>query len=70
MGQILNWGQAPENSATLTFIAAAAVVLILSFLCSIYESVLLSITRPQIEKLMRQGQHPASEVQGQHRLHL
>jgi CBS domain containing-hemolysin-like protein len=39
------------------FVTAVAVVLIVSFLCSIYESVLLSITRPQIEGLVRKGQH-------------
>jgi len=39
----------------LTFVAAVAVVLIVSFLCSIFESVLLSITRPQIEMLTRKG---------------
>jgi CBS domain containing-hemolysin-like protein len=39
----------------LTFITAVAVVLIVSFLCSIFESVLLSITRPQIELLVRKG---------------
>lgn len=32
-GQMLNWGEAPENYATLAFVAAVAVVLILSFLC-------------------------------------
>ena len=39
----------------LIFVSAVAVVLIASFLCSIFESVLLSITRPQIEVLVRQG---------------
>lgn len=39
----------------LLFITALAVVLIVSFLCSIFESVLLSLTRPQIEVMMRQG---------------
>lgn len=33
----------------LLFIAAVSVVLVVSFLCSIFESVLLSLTRPQIE---------------------
>ena len=37
------------------FIAAVSVVLIASFLCSIFESVLLSVTRPQIEVLARDG---------------
>jgi CBS domain containing-hemolysin-like protein len=35
----------------LLFISAVAVVLVVSFLCSIFESVLLSVTRPQIEVL-------------------
>ena len=37
----------------LIFITAVSVVLIVSFLCSIFESVLLSLTRPQIEVLMQ-----------------
>ncbi len=37
------------------FIAAVGVVLIVSFLCSIFESVLLSVTRPQIQLLARDG---------------
>lgn len=41
----------------LIFISAVAVVLVVSFLCSIYESVLLSITRPQIEQLVSKGRH-------------
>jgi CBS domain containing-hemolysin-like protein len=39
----------------LTFVTAVAVVLIVSFLCSIFESVLLSLTRPQIEVLVQKG---------------
>lgn len=39
----------------LLFISAVAVVLIVSFLCSIFESVLLSLTRPQIAVLSRDG---------------
>ena len=35
----------------LLFISAVSVVLVVSFLCSIFESVLLSLTRPQIEVL-------------------
>ena len=37
----------------LLFITAVAVVLVVSFVCSIFESVLLSLTRPQIEVLTR-----------------
>lgn len=39
----------------LLFVTAIGVVLIVSFLCSIFESVLLSVTRPQIEVLVRKG---------------
>ena len=39
----------------LLFITAVSVVLIVSFLCSIFESVLLSVTRPQVEVLARDG---------------
>ena len=44
----------------LIFLSAVAVVLIVSFLCSIFESVLLSITRPQIEVLGRRHARAAS----------
>ncbi len=37
----------------LLFISAVSVVLVASFLCSIFESVLLSLTRPQIEVLVQ-----------------
>jgi len=37
----------------LLFITAVSVVLVISFLCSIFESVLLSLTRPQIEVLVQ-----------------
>ena len=37
----------------LLFISAVSVVLVVSFLCSIFESVLLSLTRPQIEIIGR-----------------
>ncbi len=37
----------------LLFVTAVGVVLVVSFLCSIFESVLLSLTRPQIEVLHR-----------------
>lgn len=36
----------------LLFVTAVAVVLVVSFLCSIFESVLLSLTRPQIEVMI------------------
>ncbi len=41
----------------LLFITAVSVVLIVSFLCSIFESVLLSLTRPQIEVLVQRDKH-------------
>lgn len=37
----------------LLFITAVLVVLVVSFMCSIFESVLLSLTRPQIEVMVR-----------------
>ena len=46
------------------FITAVAVVLIVSFLCSIFESVLLSITRPQIELLSRDGRQAGELLAG------
>ncbi|NNF66762.1 MAG: DUF21 domain-containing protein, partial [Gammaproteobacteria bacterium] len=36
----------------LLFVTAVSVVLVVSFLCSIFESVLLSLTRPQIELMI------------------
>ena len=39
----------------LLFISAVGVVLVVSFLCSIFESVLLSVTRPQVEILAKEG---------------
>ena len=41
------------------FIAAVSVALIVSFLCSIFESVLLSINHAQIESLAQQGKRSA-----------
>lgn len=40
----------------LLFITAVSVVLVVSFICSIFESVLLSLTRPQIEVLAQRNQ--------------
>ena len=39
----------------LIFVTAISVALIVSFLCSIFESVLLSLTRPQVEMMVSQG---------------
>ncbi len=48
----------------LIFLSAVAVVLIVSFLCSIFESVLLSVTRPQIEVLGRRHERAARLLSG------
>ena len=48
----------------ILFITAVGVVLVVSFLCSIFESVLLSVTRPQIEVLSRDGQRSGSLLAG------
>ena len=37
----------------LLFVTSVGVVLVVSFLCSIFESVLLSLTRPQVEVMVR-----------------
>lgn len=39
----------------LLFVASVSVVLVVSFLCSIFESVLLSLTRPQVELMVQRG---------------
>jgi CBS domain containing-hemolysin-like protein len=44
----------------LIFITAVAVVLVVSFMCSIFESVLLSLTRPQIEVMVGQKKRAGS----------
>lgn len=44
----------------LLFVTAVGVVLVVSFMCSIFESVLLSVTRPQIEVLARDGRRAGS----------
>jgi CBS domain containing-hemolysin-like protein len=46
------------------FLSAVAIVLVVSFLCSIFESVLLSVTRPQIEVLGRRHVHAARLLAG------
>jgi CBS domain containing-hemolysin-like protein len=48
----------------LIFLTAVSVVLVVSFLCSIFESVLLSLTRPQIEVLSREHARAASLLAG------
>ncbi len=48
----------------LIFLTAVGVVLVVSFLCSIFESVLLSVTRPQIEVLGRRHARAASLLSG------
>lgn len=39
----------------IVFITAVTIVLVVSFVCSIFESVLLSVSRPQIETMVQQG---------------
>ena len=48
----------------LLFISAVAVVLIVSFTCSIFESVLLSLTRPQIAVLSQEGRRAGTLLAG------
>jgi CBS domain containing-hemolysin-like protein len=48
----------------LIFITAVLVVLVVSFLCSIFESVLLSLTRPQIELMVRDGKRAGQLLAG------
>jgi CBS domain containing-hemolysin-like protein len=48
----------------LIFLTAVGVVLVVSFLCSIFESVLLSVTRPQIEVLGRRHGRAARLLAG------
>lgn len=43
----------------LIFLTAVGIVLVVSFLCSVFESVLLSVTRPQIEVLGRRHERAA-----------
>lgn len=45
----------------LLLFTAVSVVLVVSFLCSIFESVLLSLTRPQVEVLIQDGK-PAGRL--------
>ncbi|MBT8131842.1 MAG: hemolysin family protein [Gammaproteobacteria bacterium] len=44
----------------LLFVSAVLIVLVVSFVCSIFESVLLSLTRPQIELMIRDGKRAGS----------
>jgi len=48
----------------LLFIAAVSVVLVVSFLCSIFESVLLSVRRPRIEIMRRNGERAGELLAG------
>lgn len=48
----------------LLFVTAVGVVLVVSFLCSIFESVLLSVTRPQIEVLVHGGRRAGRLLAG------
>ena len=46
----------------LIFVTAITVALVVSFLCSIFESVLLSLTRPQVELSTLRGRRPTMLV--------
>ena len=46
------------------FVTAVSIALIVSFMCSIFESVLLSITRPQIEKMVQAGRKAGELLTG------
>ena len=48
----------------LLLITAVAVVLVVSFLCSIFESVLLTVRRPRIEMLRRSGERAGALLAG------
>ncbi len=48
----------------LLFVTAVGVVLVVSFLCSIFESVLLSLTRPQIEVLAQRHSRAGALLSG------
>jgi len=48
----------------LIFITAVGIVLVASFLCSIFESVLLSLTRPQIEMTANRHAHAGRLLAG------
>lgn len=48
----------------LLFITAVTIVLVVSFMCSIFESVLLSLSRPQIETLVHEGKHSGELLSG------
>lgn len=48
----------------LLFVTAVAVVLVVSFLCSIFESVLLSLTRPQVEMMINKGRRAGHLMAG------
>ena len=51
------------------FIAAVSLALIVSFLCSIFESVLLSINYAQVESLVQQGKRTGQLLKGfKHRI--
>lgn len=48
----------------LLFITAVSIVLVVSFLCSIFESVLLSLSRPQIEIMVQKEQRAGRLLAG------
>lgn len=48
----------------LLFVTAVLVVLVVSFMCSIFESVLLSVRRPRIEMMKRRGERAGELLAG------
>ncbi len=44
-----------KGAIMVIFITAVTVVLVVSFMCSIFESVLLSVSRPQVETMVQDG---------------
>ncbi|MEQ9561376.1 MAG: CNNM domain-containing protein, partial [Woeseiaceae bacterium] len=48
----------------LLLATAVLIVLVVSFMCSMFESVLLSLTRPKIEMLIREGRHAGTLLAG------
>jgi CBS domain containing-hemolysin-like protein len=48
----------------LLFVIAVAVVLVVAFLCSIFESVLQSLTRPEVEVIVSEDRRAGSLLAG------
>ncbi len=55
---------APNSSAWMILAAAVSFALIISFLCSIFESVLLSVSRGQVEAMAKRGTRAGRILEG------